>query len=182
MRTLVTKYLLPLLLLLLLPVQPQTHWKERFPGATEDFLDYLEDIYSSGPTRPPTKAKFIEKVIANKQRKITDGDYCNDEIKYKNVHYKLGCVQSHYFINTTYEVLQNVCTTHPEVPCKNGIRRCRASSFLIKAVYCMLTSGTRMPECYYDSFERNGYVLMTCRWHNETREFLPDHVQDVIQP
>ena len=37
-----------------------------------------------------------------------------------------------------------------------------------------------MTDCEYDSFYRQGYVLITCRWQNNIQEIVPVYVDDIM--
>ncbi|XP_012504542.1 PREDICTED: inactive ribonuclease-like protein 9 [Propithecus coquereli] len=176
-------HLLLLLLLLLQPLQLQGGARQfaSYGNISEEFLEYLEEVRGTGPTRPPTKKKIVQMFMAEPGRPLTDRGYCSDEMKFKNVHYRFQCVTEHYFIDVSYEEMKMMCS-NPVVPCKNGIERCRKSNQIIHGVYCNFMQGDRMPDCQYESFYRKGYALITCRWKNETQEFIPDGVNDIVAP
>ncbi|XP_076982804.1 inactive ribonuclease-like protein 9 [Tamandua tetradactyla] len=141
--------------------------------------DYLNEFHAVGPTREPTKEKFIKKVILKPGRPLTDPDYCNDEVRNKNVHKHLHCVQEHYFLQTKYEDIQKLCY-NLFVNCKNGIKRCNRSNKLIDGLYCKLISGTQIPMCDYESVYKKGYVFITCKWQNEIQELVPVTINDIM--
>nr|CAI9710807.1 unnamed protein product [Rangifer tarandus platyrhynchus] len=58
----------------------------------EELEDYLEDLYATGPTKPPTKEAFKTHVIINSEMPLTDQDYCNQEMRMKR-HYCLGSLK-----------------------------------------------------------------------------------------
>ncbi|XP_008063061.1 inactive ribonuclease-like protein 9 [Carlito syrichta] len=185
MRTLVTMHPLPLLLLLLLLLHSLQAQKLLgningfyVPTDRKEFAEYLEEVYGTGPTRKPSREKALRKVIAERGTSFSSM-YCRDEMWYRNVHYRLRCVPENFFLYMEYEELQEICKTKT-VPCKDGTKRCKKSNRIIQAVYCSLIEGERMPDCEYASFQRRGYVLITCRWQNETQEFIPDSINDMI--
>nr|CDG32098.1 TPA: ribonuclease A K1 [Vicugna pacos] len=171
----------PLLLLFLLLKPLQFQWinDPQFPAdKLEEFEDYLEYLFGTGPTRPPTKETFKSRVIVDRERPLYDPDYCTEEIKMKNVHKKLLCVKEHFFLQTTYEDMQQICLDM-FVPCKNGVKRCHRSKQLVKGVHCVLQSGYRMPECVYESSYTAGNVLLTCEWQNDIDDLFPANVNDI---
>ncbi|KFO37218.1 Ribonuclease-like protein 9 [Fukomys damarensis] len=184
MRILFTKHPLPLLFLLLLPpMQLQGTFSNFYllPNFTkEEFYNYLYEIYGTGPTRPPSKRK-IEKIVLVEEdwRPLRDPEYCTGEMKYKNVHYKMKCVNYHYFLQTSYELLQQTCY-NTAVLCRGGTNTCKMSSKAVEGVFCKLTQGTRMPDCDYESTYMHGYVVITCRWNNETQEFIPHTINNIV--
>ncbi|XP_053451497.1 inactive ribonuclease-like protein 9 [Nycticebus coucang] len=181
MRTLPAVHLLPVLLLLLQPLQLQgrNHYFFANENVSTEVLDYFDEISGTGPTRPPTKNKFLQMVLADPDRPLWDRDYCNGEMTFRNVHNRFMCITEHFFLQMLYEELLEICT-HPVVPCKNGIQRCRRGNKIIQGVYCTLLEGLRMPECVYQSSYRRGIVLITCRWKNETEQFIPDGINDIV--
>uniref|UniRef100_A0A8C9DEJ9 Inactive ribonuclease-like protein 9 n=1 Tax=Prolemur simus TaxID=1328070 RepID=A0A8C9DEJ9_PROSS len=181
MRTLVIRHLLLLLLLLLQPLQLQGGALQfsSFGNISEEFLEYLEEVMGTGPTRPPTQKKILQMFIAEPERPLLDWDYCSSEMMMRNVHYRFQCVTKHYFLCVSYEYLKMLCSMSVAL-CKNGTRRCRLSSHKIEGVYCNLTEGDRMPNCHYETIYRKGHALITCRWKKETREFIPDGVDDIV--
>ncbi|XP_058396373.1 inactive ribonuclease-like protein 9 [Diceros bicornis minor] len=180
MRTLITTQLLSLLLLLLQPPQFQRAFKyyDLSDTEAEEFEDYLEELFATGPTKPPTKEDFQKTVIIQPGRPLSDPEYCNDEMKMKNVHNRLYCRKEHFFLQVAYEKVQKICH-NIYVPCKNGVKKCHRSKKLIEGVYCNLTAGVKMSYCEYESFYRQGYALITCRWQNDIQEIIPDHVNDL---
>uniref|UniRef100_A0A2I3GGQ2 Inactive ribonuclease-like protein 9 n=2 Tax=Nomascus leucogenys TaxID=61853 RepID=A0A2I3GGQ2_NOMLE len=186
MRTLITTHPLPLLLLLqqlLQPVQFQEVDTDfDFPeDKKEEFEEYLEQFFSTGPTRPPTKEKVKRRVLIEPGMPLDHIDYCNSEIMRKNVYYKHRCVAEHYFLLMQYDELQNICYNR-FVPCKNGIRKCNRSKGLVEGVYCNLTEAFEIPACKYESFYRKGYVLITCAWQNELQKLIPHTINDLVEP
>ncbi|CAK7305709.1 Inactive ribonuclease-like protein 9 [Vulpes lagopus] len=174
----------PLALLLLLMMQPlQFIILKNFGDFTdeklEEFEDYLGDIHSPGPAKPPTKDTFLRRIIIDPGRPLTDSAYCTEEIKMKNVHDNFSCVREHFFLQIAYEDLQKTCK-NLNVPCKNGVKKCHRSKEVIEGVYCNLTRGAKMTDCEYDSFYRQGYVLITCRWQNNIQEIVPVYVDDIM--
>nr|XP_004482784.1 inactive ribonuclease-like protein 9 [Dasypus novemcinctus] len=174
---------LPLLLLLLSPLYFQVIAKESPLSdlESEELEDYINDFFATGPTREPTKSKFIRKTLLEPGRPLTDPYYCNDEIKNKNVHKYQQCVKEHYFLLTEYEEVQRLCH-HLFVNCKDGIKGCNRSNKLIDGLYCKLQRGTRMPDCEYESFFRRGYVFITCQWQNEIHQLIPVTINDIMVP
>ncbi|XP_069348670.1 inactive ribonuclease-like protein 9 [Eulemur rufifrons] len=181
MRTLVIRHLLLLLLLLQQPLQLQGGALQfsSYGNISEEFLEYLEEVRGTGPTRAPTQKKILQMFIAEPERPLIDDNYCSDEMRMRNVHYRFQCVIKHYFLYVSYEYLKMLCS-ESIVLCKNGIERCRLSSRKIEGVYCNLTEGDSMPSCLYESIYRKGHALITCRWKNETQEFIPDGVDDIV--
>ncbi|XP_070441065.1 inactive ribonuclease-like protein 9 [Equus przewalskii] len=180
MWILITTQLLPLLLLMLQPLQFEKLFKysDLSDVDSEEFEDYLEELYSTGPTKAPTKKTFQNQVLADPDRPLSDPHYCNDEVRMKNVHNRLYCKKEHFFLQATYEEVQKICR-HLFVPCKNGVKKCHRSKKLIEGVYCSLTSGTMIVDCIYESFYKRGFALITCRWQNDIQEIIPDHVDDL---
>ncbi|XP_077626441.1 inactive ribonuclease-like protein 9 [Crocuta crocuta] len=175
----------PLSLLLLLLLQPLQlkiliQYAPMSEEEVEHFEDYLEEMYSTGPTLPPTKDVFKSRTIIYSRRPLTDSNYCTDEIKTKNVHNRFRCVKEHFFLQTSFEELQDICN-NLFVSCKNGVKRCHRSKRLIKGVYCNLTRGVVMTDCVYESSYRQGYVLMTCRWQDDIQEIIPAYINDIIE-
>ncbi|XP_037691092.1 inactive ribonuclease-like protein 9 [Choloepus didactylus] len=180
MRSLLSTHSLPLLLLLLPPLC-FLQVDDRFflsDDLTEEFEEYVDEFHDTGPTRAPTKEKFI-KIILEPERPLTDSTYCSDEIKFKNIHKGLKCFVEHYFFKTKYEEIQDLCYS-TFVKCKNGIRRCHRSRKLIEGPYCKLKKGNTMPNCEYESFYRKVYVLITCQWQNKIHELVPESVTDML--
>ncbi|XP_019487898.1 PREDICTED: inactive ribonuclease-like protein 9 [Hipposideros armiger] len=184
MGTLLTMQPLPLLLLLLQPFPFQfLMLREYLDSSTdwdEEFEDYLAELYSTGPTKPPTKETFQKHVIVDSDRSLSDSWYCYGEIRMKNIQNRLHCKKEHFFLQVKYEELQNLCNQR-FVPCKNGVKKCHRSQKVIEGVYCNLTAGTRMPDCEYESFHKKGHVLITCRWQDDIQQIIPVHVNSILE-
>ncbi|KAF6352286.1 ribonuclease A family member 9 (inactive) [Rhinolophus ferrumequinum] len=184
MGTLLTMQPLPLLLLLLQPFPFQFLMLRKYldlsPSQEEAFQDYLAELYTTGPTKPPTKESFQKDVIIDFERPLSDFNYCCGEILMKNVHTRLHCRKEHFFLGVEYKELQKLCKQR-FVACKNGVKRCHRSLKLIEGVYCNLTDGVMMPDCRYQSFYKKGYVLITCRWQDDIRQMIPAHVNDILE-
>ncbi|XP_002717917.1 inactive ribonuclease-like protein 9 [Oryctolagus cuniculus] len=184
MKILISKHPLPLVLLLLQLLQPlQFQDNERRydlpPDKADEFEDYLEEFSSTGPTRPPTKKKFIRLSLIGTERTLSDSFFCTDTVRLKNVHNKSRCVTEHNFIVMPYDDVKNLCYTR-YVECKNGIKKCHRSRLPIEGVYCKLRRGTTLPDCDYDSTYKMGFVLITCRWQNSIKKLVPVHVNDIL--
>ena len=145
----------------------------------EELEDYLEDLYATGPTKPPTKEAFKTHVIINSEMPLTDQDYCNQEMKMKRVHNRLYCVKQHFFLQASYNDIQEICH-NIFVQCTNGVRKCHRSQQIISGVHCALKSGTMMPFCEYTSSYREGWVLITCQWDDVVGEIIPVSVIDIV--
>uniref|UniRef100_A0ABI7XVK9 Inactive ribonuclease-like protein 9 n=1 Tax=Felis catus TaxID=9685 RepID=A0ABI7XVK9_FELCA len=184
MWTLITLRPLTLLLLLLLlqPLQLKILHKYVPLSAEEieQFEDYLEEMRSTGPTLPTPKDVFKRRTIIDPERPLTDSNYCTDEIKMKNVHNRFRCVKEHFFLQISFEELQDICN-NLFVSCKNGVKRCHRSRQSIKGVYCNLIEGVVMTDCVYESSYRQGQVLMTCRWQNDIQEVIPAYINDIME-
>ncbi|XP_008830805.1 inactive ribonuclease-like protein 9 [Nannospalax galili] len=184
MRTPVTKDWLPLLLLLLclLPLKLYgDYWDEYNDELTPEFNSHLEEMYGTGPTKQPTIEKIIRWIIADVDRPLGGDDYCESEILFKSIHYKLNCYAQHYFVAVPYKELQKAC--HGErVPCNNRRGICRKSTNLVEGVRCVLTSGKTLPDCKYNSFFLTAYPVVTCRWHSENQTFVPETVNNLLLP
>ncbi|XP_057576751.1 inactive ribonuclease-like protein 9 [Hippopotamus amphibius kiboko] len=180
MGTLINTKALFLLFLLLKPLQFVGINDYNFsPEKQEEFEDYMEDLLSTGPTKPPSKDTFKKRVIIDAERPLTDPEYCTEEIRMKNVHNKLFCVKEHFFLLASYEDIQELCF-HMFVQCSNGIRKCHRSWKVIEGVHCVLTSGDKMPSCKYESSRKEGFVLVTCRWQNDIGQIIPDSVNGIV--
>ncbi|CAH6778991.1 inactive ribonuclease-like protein 9 [Phodopus roborovskii] len=184
MTSLVTKYPwpLPLLLLLLLPLKLQgDYWDYSEYELNPELRDYLRELYSTGPTKPPTKERIREKIIAEPERPFNGDDYCDNELKLKNIHNKLLCYPEHYFVSVPYEVLKNACHSR-QVKCMNGTGFCRRSMNLMNGVQCTLVSGKRMPHCSYRSIFMTGYAVVTCQWDDDSKDFIPNNILEILVP
>lgn len=169
------------LLLLQQPRQLQgTHLFYDYADAKEEeFEDYLEELDSTGPTKPPIKTSFQRHTIISPGGPLTDPSYCDDEIKMKNVHNRFHCVKEHFFILISYKKLQQACY-NLFVQCKNGVKKCHRSKQYIEAVYCNLMEGSLMSDCVYTSAYLQGFALITCRWQNDIKEIVPVHVNGIM--
>ncbi|XP_005087548.2 inactive ribonuclease-like protein 9 isoform X1 [Mesocricetus auratus] len=185
MKSLVTNYPWPLpllLLLLLLPPRLQgDYWDHYEYEVDPETRDYIRELHSTGPTQPPTKERLREKIIAEPQRPFYGDDYCDSEIKSKNIHHRLLCYPEHYFVKVDYQVLKDACHGR-RVRCKNGPGVCRRSTDVISGVRCTLLSGKRMPYCLYESSFTRGYAVVTCQWDNDSNDFIPNNVLDMLVP
>lgn len=184
MGTLLTMQPLPLLLLLLQPFPFQFVKLRKYldfsPAEREAFEDYLAELFSTGPTKPPTKELFQKDVIIDYERPLSESNYCREEVKRKNIQNRLHCKKEHFFLGVEYEELQQMCKQR-FVACRNGVKRCHRSEKLIEGVYCNLTDGVMMPDCQYQSVYKKGYVLITCRWQDDIRQIIPSHVNDILE-
>uniref|UniRef100_A0A452FRM7 Inactive ribonuclease-like protein 9 n=2 Tax=Capra hircus TaxID=9925 RepID=A0A452FRM7_CAPHI len=180
MGTLINKQLLFLLFLLLKPLQfvkitdPYLSAERR-----EELEDYINDLYATGPTKPPTKETFKTRVIIDSEMPLTDQEYCNLEMKMKRVHNRLYCVKEHFFLQASYDDIQKICH-NMFVQCKDGIRKCHRSRKIISGVHCVLTNGVMMPFCEYISSYKEGWVFITCQWEDNTGEIIPVSVTDIL--
>ncbi|KAG5206411.1 hypothetical protein JEQ12_017984 [Ovis aries] len=180
MGTLINKQLLFLLFLLLKPLQfvkiTDPHLS---PERRQEIEDYINDLYATGPTKPPTKETFKTRVIIDSEMPLTDREYCNLEMKMKRVHNRLYCVKEHFFLQASYDDIQKICH-NMFVQCKDGIRKCHRSRKIISGVHCVLTSGVMMPFCEYISSYKEGWVFITCQWEDNTGEIIPVSVTDIL--
>ncbi|EGW13143.1 inactive ribonuclease-like protein 9 [Cricetulus griseus] len=185
MKSLATKYPQPLpllLLLLLLPLKLQAdYWDDTEYELEPEFRDYLRELHATGPTKQPTKERIKEKIIAVYDRPLHDDDYCDSEMKTKSIHHRLLCYKEHYFIKAAYTELKSVCHGK-RVKCKDGIQFCRRSTDLMSGVRCTLVSGERMPFCSYESKVMQGYVVVTCQWDSDSKQFIPNNVLEILPP
>lgn len=179
---------LPLLLLLLQPLPFQSllfqyvsppHYD--FPDEkSEEVEDYIDEVYATGPTKPPTEEIFQRQVIIDHDRSLDDPQFCNGETKMKIVHNRLSCVKEHFFLKVSYRELKQSCN-RMFTACNNGVKRCHRTWSLIEGVYCKLTAGTRMPDCEFTSFHQKGYALITCRWEDKISETIPYYVNGILE-
>ncbi|XP_050999318.1 inactive ribonuclease-like protein 9 [Acomys russatus] len=186
MKSLATTYPWPwpLLLLLLLPLPPKLqgdYWDFNEYEVDPELRDYLRELESTGPTRPPSRERIVERIIADTERPLGDEEYCNYEMKFKQIHYKLLCYPEHYFLAATVSQLQNACRGK-RVPCKNGALFCRRSMSVLDGVRCVLESGEKIAQCTYKSIFTRGYAVITCHWDDDIEEFIPDSVLDILPP
>ncbi|XP_020954978.1 inactive ribonuclease-like protein 9 isoform X1 [Sus scrofa] len=181
MWTLINTQPLLLLFLLLRPLLFLKTDDYAISGAKEEeFYDYMEELYAVGPTKPPTRESFKKRVLVSSDGKpLADKDYCNEEMKMKNVHNRFFCVKEHFFLQASYESIRHICY-NLFVPCRNNVRKCHRGREIIKAVHCLLISGITMPTCMYKSTYKEGLVLLTCQWENEIGDIIPNHVNDII--
>ncbi|XP_045677953.1 inactive ribonuclease-like protein 9 [Phyllostomus hastatus] len=185
MKTLLTMQSLPLLLLLLQPLPLQVLMQRRFPSMpddvrTEEFEEFVDELYSTGPTKPPTKKIFQNHFIIPTVLPFYNEYHCNWDLKIRHVHDRFSCRKEHFFLLVSYEELQKTCSSK-FVACRNGVRRCHKTERIIEGVYCKLTRGIRMPECTYEGFPKKGYALITCRWQDDIGEIIPEHVNDILE-
>ncbi|XP_036984438.1 inactive ribonuclease-like protein 9 [Artibeus jamaicensis] len=183
MKTLLTMQSLPLLLLLLQPLPLQV-LMQRFFGVpdqlAEELEDYADELYSTGPTKPPTKEIFQKHVIIPPVFPLYFEYDCSFEMRFRNVHDRFYCRKEHFFLPVTYEELQKTCNSK-FVACRNGVKRCHKTEKIIEGLHCKLTSGIRMSGCYYETFLKKGYVLITCRWQDDIGEIIPEQVNDILE-
>lgn len=175
-RTLVTKHPLPLLLLLQL-LQP-LHFYQDYVDR-ENLKELQEELYGIGPMRPYSKERFERLSIIKHGRLMYDPNYCNQLIKERDIHDRKKCVKEHYFVTMQYSEMQSLCSSK-FVPCKNGVKKCNKSSRLIDGLYCNLIGGNIVPYCQYESFHRQGYVLLTCQWNNDIEKLIPEKINDIM--
>uniref|UniRef100_A0A8C6EMK9 Inactive ribonuclease-like protein 9 n=1 Tax=Marmota marmota marmota TaxID=9994 RepID=A0A8C6EMK9_MARMA len=185
-RTLVTKHPLLLLLLLQLLQALQALKIDRvylgIPEESRDEYDELwEEFYGTGPTRPFTKKKFERISILQPGRQLSDPSYCDHLVRERNVQHKLNCLKEHYFVIMEFSEMQTLCYSK-YVPCKNGVKKCIRSKNTVEGLYCKLTGGTKLPDCKYESVERRGYVLFTCRWQDDIQSLTPEKINDIVVP
>ncbi|KAM7158927.1 inactive ribonuclease-like protein 9 [Molossus nigricans] len=182
MRSLLTTQNLPLLLLLLQPRPPPVlmQYEDTAEERQEEFEDLWSELYSTGPTKPPTRKSFESEVIVDNYEPLEDLNYCDFGIMMKNVHTRLKCRKEHFFVQTEYEDLQKACSTR-FVACKNGVKRCHKSKTITKAVYCNYTQGTRMPDCRYTSFYMRGYPIITCQWQDDIESLVPEYINNILE-
>ncbi|KAM5340258.1 inactive ribonuclease-like protein 9 [Glossophaga mutica] len=184
MKPLLTTQSLPLLLLLLqlLPLQVLMQGKYfGFPDhLAEEFNDYVDELYSTGPTQPPTKDIFQKHVIIPPLFPLYREYDCSVEMRYRNVHNRFYCRKEHFFLPVTYEELQKTCSSK-FVACRNGVRRCHKTKKIIEGLHCKLTSGIRMSGCSYNTIVKKGYALITCRWQDDIGEIIPEYVNDILE-
>lgn len=184
MKTLLATQSLPVLLLLLQPLPLQVLMQRKHPGfpdhLAEEFEDYLDELYSTGPTKPPTKKSFQEHVIIPPRFPLYYEYDCSFEMRDRNVHDRLYCRKEHFFLPVAYEELQKTCSSK-FVACKNGVRRCHKTKKIIEGLYCKLTEGIKMSGCQYETFYKKGYALITCRWQDDIGEIIPEHVNDILE-
>ncbi|XP_007949416.1 inactive ribonuclease-like protein 9 [Orycteropus afer afer] len=147
----------------------------------EDFEYYFGDFFGTGATIEPSKENFKLRMIVIPERSIFDDSFCSDAIMFKNIHNKFHCVEEHYFLQEPYEEIKKICS-YSFTNCKNGIRKCNRSKKVMDGLYCKLETGTRIPDCRYQSFYRRGLALITCKWQNKIGELVPFSVEDISMP
>lgn len=171
-----------LLLLLLLPLKLQgDYWDSYEYEIDPEVRDYLRELYSTGPTKPPTKERIKEKILADPDRPLYDDDYCNSELMFRNIHYRQLCYPEHYFVAESYSDLRKACYGQ-RVKCKNKAMFCRRSMTLMKGIRCVLVEGKKLPECSYKSIFVTGYAVVTCQWDSDSEEFIPNNIVDILVP
>lgn len=175
MCTLLTSQSLPLLLLLLQPLP--LHGLS--PEMQEKFDDYFDEIYSTGPTKPPTKESFQKHVILDSDYKLLENYLCTYEMLARNIHDRHYCRKEHLFLYIAYEELQKACYTK-YVACKNGVRKCHKTKVQIGGVHCALKEGINIPGCQYETTYKKGYALFTCRWQDDIGEIIPEYVNNIL--
>lgn len=184
MGTLLTMQPLLLLLLLLQPFPFQSLKLQKYlrfePSDNEEFEDYAAELYSTGPTKPPTKELFLKDVIVDYERPLSESTYCYEVFNLRNIRNRSHCKKEHFFLAVEYDKLQEMCRQR-FVACRNGVKRCHRSHKIIEGVYCSLTYGVKVPNCYYKSVYKKGYVLITCRWQDDIRQIIPSHVNDILE-
>ncbi|XP_054421167.1 inactive ribonuclease-like protein 9 [Pteronotus mesoamericanus] len=184
MKILLTTQSLPLFLVLLQPLPLQVLMQRRYldlpDHVAEELEDYSDELYSTGPTKPPTKKSFQRHVIIPPLFPFYHHYDCTFEMKERNVHDRFFCRKEHFFLPVAYEELQKTCNSK-YVACKNGLRRCHKTKKLIKVLHCKLTHGTKMSDCEYQSFYKEGYALITCRWQDDIGEIIPEHVNGILE-
>lgn len=149
--------------------------------SNERFEDYRDGVYSTGPTRPPTKESFQKHVAFEYYPSNSWYMHCTAEMKYRNIFGKnLKCRKEHFFLDIAYEELQKTCYNMYEA-CKNGVRKCHKTKKVIEGVYCELEEGIRMPACIYKTTYKKGYALITCRWQDDIGEIIPDFVNNILE-
>ncbi|XP_021059892.1 inactive ribonuclease-like protein 9 [Mus pahari] len=184
MKSLVIKFAQPLpllLLLLLLPPKLQgNYWDYREYELDPEFYDLLREYESTGPTKPPTVKRIIEMITVGDQP-LHEDNYCNTELKIKQIHYKGRCYKEHYIAGVPYGELTKACHGK-RVKCKNGVKFCRRSMHLIEGVRCVLEEGQRMSNCTYKTILMTGYPVVTCQWDEEIKDFIPNHIYNMSLP
>lgn len=184
MKSLVTKYPWPLslLLLLLLPLKLQGDYWDLYEYEIDpEVRDRLRELYSTGPTKPPTKERIKEKILADPDRPLYGDNYCNSELMSRNIHYRRVCYPEHYFVAESYSDLQKACYGK-RVRCKHRAIFCRRSMELVKGIQCTLVAGEKIPECSYESNFVTGYAVVTCQWDSDSEEFIPNNVVNILVP
>lgn len=181
MKSLVTKCPWPLsLLLLLLPLKLQgDYWDSYEYEIDPEVRDYLRELYSIGPTKPPTKERI--KILADPDRPLYGDNYCNSELMSRKIHYRHLCYLEHYFVAESFSYLQKACYGQ-RVRCKNRVTFCRRSMKLAKGIQCTLVADKKIPECLYKSVFMTGYAVVTCQWDSDSEEFIPNNVVNILVP
>lgn len=186
MRSLVVGFSWPLLLQLLLLLPPPTlmlhenYWDYREYELDPELRDFLREYESTGPTKPPTVKRIIEKMIVG-DRPLDTNEYCSYELKTKQVHYKGRCYPEHYIVGVSFGELTKACSGE-KVQCKNSRKICRRSMYLVEGVHCVLESGERMANCSYKTVFMTGYPVVTCQWDEDLQIFIPNHIYDMVPP
>lgn len=183
MYTLLTSQSLPLLLLMLQPLSSQVLPYSKFASSDElkeSIRDYIDEIHSTGPTRPPTRELFELHVILLPEFGYRDSLLCTHEMPFKRVHTRHNCRNEHFLLDIDYETLQETCHSM-YVPCKNGVRKCHKTKEPVEVVHCELTEGKYMPGCQYKTTFKKGYALITCQWQDDIEEIGPDFVNGILE-
>ncbi|XP_034353144.1 inactive ribonuclease-like protein 9 [Arvicanthis niloticus] len=182
MKSLAITFVWPLpFLLLLLPLKLQgDYWDDSEYELDTNVRDFFRELESTGPTKPPTKERIIEMIIVG-EIPLEDSNYCNIELKNKEVHYKGRCYPEHYIVGASYQELSKACYGE-RVQCNNRVKFCRRSMDLIKGVRCVLDSGERMSNCIYKNILMTGYPIVTCQWDEDTQEFIPNYIHNMSVP
>ncbi|XP_036282867.1 inactive ribonuclease-like protein 9 [Pipistrellus kuhlii] len=175
MCTLLTSKSLSLLLLLLKVVilqEVSEEWQE-------EFEDYMDEIHTKGPIKPPTKKCFQKNVLEAAFEPFED-NLCTHEIAFKNIHTNLYCHREYHFLNIAFEELQKACYTK-YVACENGVKKCHKTEKPIEGAYCNYTGGLKMPYCEYKTIRKTGYALITCLWQDDIGEIIPAYVNSILE-
>lgn len=99
----------------------------------------------------------------------SDPNYCNQMMRSRGMT-KEFCKPVNTFIHESAVDVQAVCL-QGNVTCKNGQPNCHRSSSSMNVTDCRLTSGSKHPECVYQTSQKKRHIIVAC----EGKPYVPVH-------
>ncbi|XP_037691449.1 ribonuclease pancreatic isoform X2 [Choloepus didactylus] len=105
----------------------------------------------------------------------SDSSYCNKMMKVRNMTQE-SCKPVNTFVHESLQDVQAVCFQE-NVTCKNGQQNCHQSRSNMHITDCRQTSGSKYPNCLYQTSNMNRHIIIAC----EGNPYVPVHFDASVE-
>nr|ABF00155.1 pancreatic ribonuclease precursor subtype Pa [Nasalis larvatus] len=119
--------------------------------------------------------KFQRQHMDSGSSPSSSSTYCNQMMKLRNMT-QGWCKSVNTFVHEPLVDVQNVCFQE-KVTCKNGQTNCFKSNSKMHITDCRLTSGSKYPNCAYQTSPKERHIIVAC----EGSPYVPVHFDDSVE-